>query len=329
MEAELGSVKAHFKEEIKDLSDEMREKLAAKYEQRVKLIKEKYKDKADVPIQGSKEKFAKLLAQIKEEHADKNEDADAKTDDDKTEKKLSEKEIDEALNTFENDISPAEAAAQAPTNAPAEDVKKITLEEIKYKPTDAEEKALAEYKPKTNLASEFGYAIREWIAGFIAGFAPEWAAQLRGYPNAAMEKKIEASFAGLTGDAGKSIIDKSPLSSLLTIEHINKRALKELLQNHPNLDFSKTENMEAAFQGKHVDNPELIKYHRIFEGMRLMTTEMGDVGGIGYDPAQRLMKLLAYSRDDQFDGAIEEKYDEAKNGNNPLPTPAPTEDPDT
>lgn len=58
------------------------------------------------------------------------------------------------------------------------------------------------------------------------------------------------------------------------LDHIDKNAFKKILAQYPNLDFSNKRNIEAAFLGKHADKPELIRYHRIYEGMRKMCNEL-------------------------------------------------------
>jgi|GEM_PF-3572995 len=132
LDTEKGSVLAHIKAEMNELTDAMRDTFATKYKARVDKIKEKYKDEDTKIIVGSKESFVKLLTQIKEENADKNEEADAVTTDDKSEKKLSEVEIDTALDTFEKDMSPKtpEAPAAATPEKPVEPVNPATQSAI-------------------------------------------------------------------------------------------------------------------------------------------------------------------------------------------------------
>lgn len=211
MEAEISSVKAHFRAEFKDFSDEMREKIATKYEERVKRIKDKYREKAEAPIQGSREKFAKLLAQIKEEHADKNEDAESKTDDDKTEKKLSETEIDAAFDTFENDINPTS------TETPADAQKKTENPEAKATELAQAHFALAEgdeIKQPSKVPFNFGMAVQKWFKDIVISIkkifgadVSDELAQIEWYAWSEMKQKSEIVFSALSSYMKPSSIE--------------------------------------------------------------------------------------------------------------------------
>jgi len=146
--------------------------------------------------------------------------------------------------------------------------------------------------------------IRDAIVNFIAGFAPEWAARIRGFTNSNMEKRAEASYNVLNGDEMRNTLSNSPLSSIIVLDHIDKNDFKKILSQYPNLDFSNTQNIEAAFLGKHSGKPELIKYHRIYEGMRQMSGDLSGTDSMSYNPEERLKELLNYSRDETMDANI-------------------------
>jgi hypothetical protein len=67
------------------------------------------------------------------------------------------------------------------------------------------------------------------------------------------------------------------------------------------------ENVEAAFMGKHADNPKYKKYHRIYLGIEHMAEEINGKGE-AYNPTVRFSQLLRYSKGN-VDDAEEPVYD--------------------
>lgn len=190
------------------------------------------------------------------------------------------------------------------TNAPAETIPETTRpEEPSLAPITASlppnmQEEIANYQP--DIKNSMGNWIRDAIINFIGGIFPEWAARMRGFTNANIEKRAENAYNTLTGDEWRNILWNSPLLNILVLDHIDKNEFKKILAQYPNLDFSNKRNIEAAFLGKHAGDQNLIKYHRIYEGMRKMCDELGRPEGISYNPKERLKQILSYSKDESI-----------------------------
>jgi len=212
LDTEKGSVLAHIKAEMNELTDAMRDTFATKYKARVDKIKEKYKDEDTKIIVGSKESFVKLLTQIKEENADKNEEADAVTTDDKSEKKLSEVEIDTALDTFEKDMSPKtpEAPAAATPEKPVEPVNPATQSAIQEAQKFFENKwvKLDTAPAQTNWAVNIIKKLILDFYGMLEGFGIDVRgkkAKLEGYKDYDSKQKVDETFKVLSEYMGESV----------------------------------------------------------------------------------------------------------------------------
>ncbi len=157
---------------------------------------------------------------------------------------------------------------------------------------------MAKYSPKPGNIGKF---VQDFILNFMAGFAPDWVAKVRWFGNATLEKKADAWYNTLVSDESRALLEGSPLSNILILDHIEKNDFKKILAEYPTLDFSNKTHIEAAFLGKHASNPNLIKYHRIYQGMGEMQTELSNPESIGYNPEERLKKLLSYSRQEDME----------------------------
>jgi hypothetical protein len=104
-------------------------------------------------------------------------------------------------------------------------------------------------------------------------------------------------------------IKESPISSIIRLDDITEREFREILGNHNDIDLSIPENVEAAFLGKHANNPKYKKYHRIYKGIEDMAGTISGAWEGNYNPIERLDELLWYSKKTEFDPEYPEKED--------------------
>lgn len=96
-------------------------------------------------------------------------------------------------------------------------------------------------------------------------------------------------------------IKESPVNSIIRLDDITEREFRSILANHNDIDLTIPENVEAAFLGKHGDNPKYRKYHRIYKGIEDMAEKIKNAGEGNYNPIERLDELLSYSKKSEFD----------------------------
>jgi hypothetical protein len=70
-------------------------------------------------------------------------------------------------------------------------------------------------------------------------------------------------------------LKESPINTIIRLDDITEREYRQILLEHNDLDLSIKENVEAAFLGKHADNPKYKKYHQIYLGIEDMAQTIG------------------------------------------------------
>lgn len=229
----------------------------------------------------------KLKVDIKNEKNDTNDTLDDINTDavwnSDTEKKLSvENEIKWQLNEFRTSIeNRLNASEETPPTTPEAPTEPVTPEVFLTEPAIPEDliPPNRDYVSKTQP---------NWLANIILQFFGDtpWIKRwVLGFKNDNEMKYTESSMNNIIA------VKWSPVNDIVNFNDLSIRDFRDILGQFGTLDFWVLENVEAAFQGKHADNPKYIKYHRIYNGIGDVAQKIKD-NWEAYDPVQRMMALL-------------------------------------
>lgn len=284
-----------YLQDMAELTAEDKAKFSAEFEKDMAALDSKTAEEKIKDIGSIKAEIDKLKAGIQSEKRDTNEDKDEILGTDETtvtaEQKLHvEKEIrgrlDEFRTSIENKLTPTEPAPTGTPEAAEEAVPEVLLPE----PTISEDlvppnRDYVSKKPGTVLDNFilkfFGHI--PWVKKWRLGFKTE---KEMTYTESSMSNILAVRWA--------------PVNALINFNDLSIRDFRDILGQFGRLDFEVKENVEAAFLGKHADNPKYKKYHRIYNG----TGDLADKvtrNWDAYDPVERLTKLLENSEKSEFD----------------------------
>lgn len=145
-----------------------------------------------------------------------------------------------------------------------------------------------------------------WVKRWVLGFKNDNEMQ---YTETAMKNIIAVKW--------------SPANSLINFNDLSIRDFRDILGQFGMLDFWVQENVEAAFLGRHADNPKYLKYHRIYNSIEDLAKKI-KANWDAYDPTLRMTTLLQNSLDSKFDPQYTIPEDTAVPAILPTPEAAPT-----